>query len=101
WKASHRARPDARRRSNLACRQDLAISLAVAPLQLGQLALRLGEAQVARADPGIQVVLDPVDAVGLRLPLRPEVLRVVRGAAELERDEVVFFVVGGGAGEAV
>ena len=64
------------------------------PLELGLAALALGQADLARADLGVQVVLDRVDLVGPRPALGPEVLRVVRRAAELERDEVILLVVG-------
>ena len=54
-----------------------------------------GEADLARADLPVQLVLDPVHLLGVRPRLRPEVPRVGRVAAELERDQVVLLVLGG------
>src|SRR6266511_5833567 len=59
--------------------------------------LGLLEAHPARADGGIQLVLRLIHFPCPLDRLRPEVARVGRVAAELEADQMVLLVVGGGA----
>ena len=63
-------------------------------LELRLLRLRVGERERAGADLRVQLVLDPVDGARARIRLRPEVARVGRVAAQLERDQVVLLVRG-------
>ena len=64
--------------------------LAVAVLERGLAALRVGERERPRAHTVVQVVLDLVDRGGARVRLRPEVARIDRVAAQLEADQVVL-----------
>src|SRR5581483_10606469 len=61
-------------------------------LQRRLLVLRLLERERAAADLRVQLVLDPVDLRGAGVGLRPEVAGVVRIAADLEADQMVFLV---------
>src|SRR5665811_1570457 len=54
--------------------------------------LRLGQRHRPGADPPVQLVLDLVLRVRRRARLRPEVPLVAGGAAELQRDQMVFLV---------
>ena len=76
-----------RRMTDALARHD---ALAVAVLERGLAALRLGERERPRAHTVVEVVLDLVDRSGARVRLRPEVARIGRVAAELEADQVVL-----------
>jgi hypothetical protein len=61
-------------------------------LQLGDLALSVGETERAVADARVEVVLGRVDLLGARARFRPEVARVGRMTAELEADQMILLV---------
>src|ERR1700741_2873212 len=61
-------------------------------LQRRLLVLRPLERERAAADLRVQFVLDPIDLRGAGVGLRPEIARVVRVAADLEADQMVFLI---------
>lgn len=67
----------------------------------GNLALRVGQAELAIANERTQTVLQLILGIWRSAGLRPEVARIVGGPAELERHQVVVLVVAQRLGVAV